>query len=224
MPEEKQTKTRLPTHDKKRFKQKLGNKSIKQFLNGVIYYYLEDETDEEYYENVAQLHELEGKKAELEGQLEQVEGQLEELRERRDRLEERRDEIEEEIEEISEALKQYDEVDTPTPGSSDVEEVSYDLLVDVAHDEIGTNGVTAGEEAVQQAAVRADVDPDEVIEAMRRVANSVKDSERVEYVDAPLERGFTTYDQRVQERLEDTEFDRVRRAIAEEVLDETDVE
>jgi len=218
-----QPKARIPDHDNERLKQALGDTTVDDFLSGVIYNLLEEDIDAEYYEAVAQVRELHGEVAEIDGQIERLDDRIAELQERREELATERDKKQERIEELEEDL-----VDTSASAGSGaettVDEVAYELLVDVAHDEIGTNGVTAGEEAVQQAAVRAGVDPDEVIEAMRQVADPATDGERVEYVEAPLERGFVTSDQRVQERLEDTEFDRVRQAVAEEVLDEADVE
>jgi len=220
MTEEKQLKTRIDKFVKKRFKKKLGDTSMKQFINGVVYDYLNDEVNEKYYETVNQLHELETEKAEIAGELSHVKNRIGELKERRDRLESRRDEIDEEIEEIKDELEDFDENATNT---SDVEDVAYDLLVKSVNGEVGTNGVLAGVQEVQRGSVRADTDPEEIIETMREMAEAALESEHLQYIDDPLDRSFRSREEST-ETISTDEFNLVRLALAEKVVDEEDVD
>lgn len=158
--------------------------------------------------------------AALERREERIEGRINDL-------EAEREEVRAEIEAARETVAETEDAVVASAaggdgGAGDVESVAYDLLVDVAHDELGTNGVTAGFDGVQEGARRAGVEADEMIEEMRSLAEPV-DSE-LPSTDDVVRRGFLKLDQDRRDRLETMKFDQVRHAVADVVLDEDDVE
>jgi DNA repair exonuclease SbcCD ATPase subunit len=226
MTDEKQPKTRIPAYDNERLKDALGDTTTNDFLAGAIYDFLEGDLDAEYYEMVAELRELEGETSEIDGRIDRIDDRIEELKEERERLDEERNEKEERIDEIEEELADRSTaVDGNVDGGrSTVEDVAYDLLVQVANDEIGSNGLAAGISEVREGAARANVEPGDVIVEMRRQAQPAADEM---YQDGIVEAAFLTEEQLTphnQNRTPEETFDMLREKIAEEVLDEEDVD
>lgn len=161
------------------------------------------------------------------------------LERREERLDERIEQLEEEREavreELREAKKHLDDAEddvvveatSTDTGTSDegsqnsLEDVARELLVEAAHGAIGTNGITAGHGPVKKAALRAGTEPEEVIEEMRRQAEPAAEAAII--VDDALERGFRT-DLRGVDPVEGFEWDILRQNMAEEVLDDDEVE
>lgn len=223
MSNKKQTKTRIPETEHVRLKQQLGDTTITDFLEGAIYDFLEGDLSAEHYERIAEMRELRGETAEIEGQIDQIDDQIAELEKRREKLQQEREEKRERLDEIEEQIEQAAAGDGSS-GRTPVEEVAYDVLVQVAHDQVGSNGLTAGAPAVGDAAKRAGVGRDEIIESMREQAAPAGDALQREDL---VERGMLRDDEirtRKQERPSPETFDRLRTEIAERVLDDDDVD
>lgn len=225
MKNEKQPKARIPHHDNERLKDALGDTTIDDFLSGAIYDLIEGGVNDDYYEAIAELRRLHGETTEIDGRIDRIDDRIEELQEEREELVEERDEKQERMEELEDEL-----ADTGSTAngsiedeSSTLEDVTYELLVDVAHDELGSKGVTAGLSEIQEASLRVGVDANTVIEEMRIQSESAKENDSLKYADDPLSRSFLLSEQNKRDRVDKNEFDRVRRAIADEVLDDGDV-
>jgi len=228
MNERKDLRSRIDAEDKrigKRILDRLG-RGINETINGWWYRLIAGNGDTEaaaadYYRSKADVAALERREERLEERVDQLEAELNEVREEREEAEERLKAAADTVAQEAAAAHSCEVDDDHEP---ELEVAAYDLLVDVAHNDLGERGVTAGYEPVQRAAVRAGVDPDEVVEEMRRLAEPIMDCERLSYVDDPLERGFLLSDQGRQSRVESGEFDRIRRAIADEVLADEDID
>lgn len=213
----------------KRVLDRLG-RSMQDTLEGWWYQLIHGDSDAEmaasdYHRAKADVEALKRREERLDERIDQLKEEREEVREEREQAEEHLEEAKDTLVDKAAAAHAGDDAEAAdaTTGN-DLEDVAYELLVDVAHDELGHEGVIAGGETVQQAALRAEADADEVIEEMRRQAEPILDSDRMEYLDDPLERGFIKTDQFVQDRIAESAYVKIRRALAEEVLDEEDVE
>lgn len=223
MTDKKQPKARIPHFDNERFKQALGETTINDYLSGAIYDLIDGEAGAEYYEMVAELRELRGKTSELDGRIERLDAQIEELQARCEELAQERDEKEERMAKLEDELAEAETTSNEAVETT-TEEVASELLVAVAENELGTNGVVSGLDPVQKAALRCGSDPNDVIREMRHLAQPARESDNLAYIERPLERGFLVSDQNKQNRLSEKEFDAVRRAIAGEVLSEDEVD
>jgi chromosome segregation ATPase len=225
MTDKRQPKTRIPAHDNEQLKQALGDTTINDFIAGAIYDFLEGDLEEEYYEQIAELHEIKGEKSEIDGQIDSIDDRIDELEAERERLAEERDAKQERIDELEEELADTSETESNSDaGRSSVEDVAYDVLVEIAHRRAGSNGITAGDSEVREAARRANVHQDDVIAEMREQSAPAGDALGEEDI---VERSMLLEDEiqeRKRERPDSEVFDWLREEIAEEVLDESDVD
>ena len=220
MSNRKTSKTRIDRHLKKRLQNELGDTSENDFLKGAIIDLIEGDLDAEYYDALAELHAARGERAELDGRIDNIDDRIEELKTEREQLVEEREATEERIENIEDELEDVETNDTtPDGGRSSVDDVAYDLLVELAHGEIGSNGITGGYPAVSDAATRAGCTSNELIDEMREMVDG-----ETSQSDKLISRGLKRTDDDMQNRMGIDEFESHRRFIANGVLDEEDVD
>ena len=202
--------------------------SMQDALEGWWYRLIHGDEDAEaaasdYHRAKADVEALKRREERLEERIEQLEEEREAIREERREAEERLEEAQEGLVDVATAAHADGDGGADDPNS--IEQVAYELLVDVAHDRIGSNGLTAGEPEIHEQAARAGVDPDELIEEMRRLARPA--GEALEFYDDIVENGMLKEDEvrvKKHDRPSSANFDRLREMIAKEVLDEDEVD
>lgn len=229
MSNRKDLRSRIDAEDKRtgtRILDRLDS-GISETINGWWYRLIHSDGDAEvaaadYHHAKADVEALKRREERLEERIDQLEDELDEVREEREEAEERLEEASETLTDA--AVAAHSDEAANDNAESELETVAYDLLVDVAHGDLGTNGVVAGLKPVRKAALRADVEPDELIEEMRRQAEPAKDTRDLAYSEEPFERSFLKDGQNKQKRVDVSEFGAVRRAIANEVIDDADLD
>lgn len=228
MSNRKDLRSRIDAEDKRAGKRILDrlDHGISETINGWWYRLIHGDGDAEaaaadYHRAKADVEALKRREERLEERIGQLEDELEDVREERTEAEEH---LEEATKTVADAAVAAHSDEETNDGEGELEAVAYDLLVDVAHGDLGTNGVVAGLEQVRKAALRADVERDDIIEEMRRQAEPAGDTRDLTYFDEPFVRSFLKDDQNKQNRVDTSEFEAIRRAIANEVIDEEDLD
>lgn len=204
--------------------------AISNYIRGYWADLLDRRGDEEYVAAKAELSQLRERNARLGTREEMILERLEELRAEVDEVRDERDEVQDRIGELEELLSDPDEYRENEEAEDEGGELtsmdgSYEkrlesLLVKFVNDMGSDRGIVDSSGDVGSVAHSTGNTIDDVIEDLREMAEPAADNDNLQYIDDPIERAIRYTDEKP---LDVRGLDLVRRAVANEVLDEEKV-